>query len=44
MELITIIVGILIAFGFLYIADLIRQYRQIQKDKNKLQDWKPYDR
>ena len=39
MELITIIVGILIAFGFLYIADLIRQYRQIQKDKNKLQDW-----
>jgi len=39
MELITIIVGILIAFGFLFIADLIKRYKQIQKNKDKLQDW-----
>ena len=43
MELITIIVGILICFGFLFIADLIKQYKQYQKDKNKLQDWKPHE-
>jgi|LUME01.1.fsa_nt_gb hypothetical protein len=43
MELITIIVGILIAFGFLYIVDLIRQHRQIQKNKNKLQDWRTHE-
>tara|TARA_R100001143_G_scaffold13485_1_gene15226 strand:+ start:191 stop:322 length:132 start_codon:yes stop_codon:yes gene_type:complete len=43
MELITIIVGILICFGFLFIADLIKHYKQNQKNKDKLQDWRPHE-
>ena len=47
MELTTIIIGILIAFGIYFGIDLIKEiktYIQSKKKKDKLQDWKPHDR